>query len=126
MFSLVAGYLTNIFGRKWIVVLASAIFTVGGLMMALAPSKEVLLGGRFTVGIAIGLASMVIPVYIAEVAPVQIRGKLVTVNVCFITFGQFVASILAGLFSSDPVHGWRWMLGKPHISTCHRFLNVAF
>ena len=112
IFSLVAGYLTNIFGRKWVVILASAIFTVGGFMMALAPTKEVLLAGRFTVGMAIGLASMVIPVYIAEVAPVQIRGKLVTINVCFITFGQFVASILAGLFSSNTKDGWRWMLGK--------------
>lgn len=86
IFSLTAGSLTNAFGRKWVIVLASGIFTVGGFLMALAPTKEVLLCGRFTVGIAIGLASMVIPVYIAEVAPVQLRGKLVTINVCFITY----------------------------------------
>src|SRR5699024_5049192 len=77
IFSLTAGYLTNAFGRKWVVILASAIFTIGGFMMALANTKELLLAGRFTVGIAIGLASMVVPVYIAEVAPAQIRGKLV-------------------------------------------------
>ena len=112
IFSLVAGYLTNMFGRKWIIVLASAIFTIGGIVMAFSPTKEVLLCGRFTVGIAIGLDTMVLPVYFSEVAPCEIRGRLVTINVCFITFGQFVASILAGLFSHDTKNGWRWMLGK--------------
>ncbi|KAH9405532.1 hypothetical protein TYRP_001386 [Tyrophagus putrescentiae] len=126
IFSLSAGALTNAFGRKWVIVLASGVFTVGGFMMALAQSKEVLLVGRFTVGIAIGLASMVIPVYIAEVAPVQLRGKLVTINVCFITFGQFIASILAGVFSSDPVHGWRWMLGIASVPSTLQLLFFIF
>lgn len=66
MFSLIAGPLTNAFGRKWVIVLASGIFTVGGFLMALAQTKEVLLCGRFTVGIAIGLASMIVPVYIVR------------------------------------------------------------
>lgn len=111
IFSLLAGYLTNRFGRKWIIILASFVFTIGGLMMALAHNEYMLLAGRATVGLAIGLASMAIPVYIAEVAPVEIRVKMVSINTCFITFGQFVASVVAGFFSTHE-HGWRWMLGK--------------
>lgn len=126
LFSLIAGYLSNNFGRKCVILLASFVFTIGGFMMALAHNKELLLAGRFIVGAAIGLASMVIPVYIAEVAPVQIRGKLVTINACFITFGQFVASVIAGLFSSDHNHGWRWMLGLASVPSLIQLVCFAF
>lgn len=111
MFSMLAGSLTNNFGRKIVILLASVVFTIGALIMAFARTAVELLIGRFVVGIAIGLASMAIPIYIAEVAPVSIRGKLVTINTCFVTFGQFVASVLAGVFSKNEKTGWRWMLG---------------
>jgi len=56
-----------------------------------------------------GLASSTVPMYIAECAPAHQRGKLVTVNNLFITGGQFVASIVAGLFSYDYNTGWRYV-----------------
>lgn len=49
---------------------------------------------------------MCVPMYIAEVAPQDIRGILVTINNCAITFGQFVASLVAGAFSEHS-EGWR-------------------
>lgn len=54
-----------------------------------------------------GVASMTVPVYIAEVAPSHIRGRLVTVNTLFITGGQFIASLLDGGFSYMKSDGWR-------------------
>ncbi|KAH9427050.1 hypothetical protein DERP_014951 [Dermatophagoides pteronyssinus] len=126
IFSFIAGYLTNKFGRKLTIILASFIFTIGGFLMALAHTQYVLLLGRAIVGLAIGLASMAIPVYIAEVAPVDIRGKLVSTNVCFITFGQFVASIVAGLFSYDPINGWRWMLGLASVPSILQMIFFFF
>lgn len=80
-------------------------------MMAVAESRYVLICGRAVVGCGIGLASMSVPVYLAEVAPDDIRGKLVSINNLFITFGQFIAAIVAGLFSKNETTGWRWMLG---------------
>lgn len=50
---------------------------------------------------------MTVPMYIAECAPVHLRGRLVTVNNLFITGGQFVASVLDGVFSYDKKNGWR-------------------
>lgn len=50
---------------------------------------------------------MTVPLYIAEVSPTQYRGKLVTVNQLFITAGQFCASVIDGLFSTDAENGWR-------------------
>ena len=50
---------------------------------------------------------MSVPVYVAEAAPSDIRGRLVTINQLFITIGILVSSIVAGLFSVDKENGWR-------------------
>jgi SP family myo-inositol transporter-like MFS transporter 13 len=123
IFSMIAGYLTEKFGRKLVILLASLIFTFGAIVMSIAWNKFVLLFGRFIVGSAIGLASMTIPIYIAEVAPIDIRGRLVTINNCFITGGQFVASLIAGVFSSNSSSGWRYMLGMAAIPS---FIQLVF
>ncbi|KAL1441121.1 hypothetical protein MTO96_008862 [Rhipicephalus appendiculatus] len=116
-FAIVAGMATDAFGRKPVILVASFVFTVGAVLMGLAFNKGMLLGGRLIVGAGIrvhgcptGLASMTVPVYIAEVSPAELRGLLVTINQVFITGGQFVASVVDGLFSSDTENGWRYML----------------
>ena len=59
----------------------------------------------------VGFASMTVPVYISETAPSKIRGRLIVVNNLFITGGQFVATVIDGLFSIDQEfakkNGWR-------------------
>lgn len=125
IFSMVSGYLTERFGRKPVIIIASIVFTVGALLMGFAWNKLILLAGRLTVGAAIGLASMSIPVYIAEVSPPQIRGKLVTINNCFITGGQFVAALVAGAFSLND-DGWRFMLGIAAIPSAIQLVCFLF
>ena len=110
IFSMIAGYVTEKWGRRLAIIFASFIFTIGSITMGIAWSKYILLLGRFIAGAAVGLASMTVPMYIAEVAPDHIRGKLVTINNCFITFGQFVAAVVAGVFSSDSKNGWRYLV----------------
>jgi hypothetical protein len=53
------------------------------------------------------MISSTVPVYIAESSPIRLRGKLVSSHVALITLGQFIASGVAGLFSSAPRNGWR-------------------
>jgi len=124
--SLMAGSLSERYGRKSMILYASVIFTVGSVIMGFAWSKYILLFGRLTVGVAIGLASTVVPMYIAEVAPSNIRGSLVTLNNCFITFGQLSAAITAGAFSYDHENGWRWMLALAAVPAVIQFGGFMF
>nr|CAD7448800.1 unnamed protein product [Timema bartmani] len=69
-----------------------------------------------------GVVSMVVPVYIAESALPEDRGRLVTINNIFITAGQFIASVVCGLFSNVP-DGWRYMLGLAAVPAFIQFFG---
>ncbi|KAG0728728.1 Proton myo-inositol cotransporter [Chionoecetes opilio] len=71
-----------------------------------------------------GLASMVVPVYLSEVSPVEIRGRVTVVNNIFITGGQLVSSIISGAFSEVPM-GWRYMLGLAGIPALLQLIGSA-
>ena len=124
--SIMAGSLSERYGRKAIILIASVIFTIGSIIMGAAWSKWVLLFGRLIVGAAIGLSSTVVPMYIAELAPASIRGSLVTMNNCFVTVGQLSAAVTAGAFSYDHENGWRWMLGLAAVPAGIQFAGFLF
>ncbi|KAJ7352883.1 hypothetical protein OS493_033149 [Desmophyllum pertusum] len=109
--ALIGGFLNQRFGRKPMLIVSAMVFTVGAVVMGVAHLREVLLVGRLVVGFGIGGASVTVPVYIAETAPSNTRGRLVTINTLFITGGQFVAAVIDGIFSSNKSTGWRLMLG---------------
>ncbi|XP_002170330.4 proton myo-inositol cotransporter isoform X1 [Hydra vulgaris] len=109
--SLVSGILNNYYGRRPSMITGGFLFTIGSVCMGVANGPVLILVGRLFVGFGIGLVSMAVPLYIAEAAPSNMRGKLVTINVLFITFGQFFASLLNGAFSHIKKDSWRYMLG---------------
>ena len=86
------------------------LFVVGALWQALTTSVWGMIGGRSVVGLAVGSASFVVPLYISELSPSPFRGRLVTVSSLFITGGQVVAYVVGWAFSAR-VGGWRWMVG---------------
>ncbi|XP_053740619.1 proton myo-inositol cotransporter-like isoform X1 [Synchiropus splendidus] len=124
--SLSGGALNGWLGRKVCILGASFIFSIGGVLLGLAPDKEVLLVGRVVVGLGIGIASMTVPVYIAEVSPPHLRGQLVTINSLFITGGQFIASVMDGFFSYLSHDGWRYMLGLSVVPAAIQFMGFFF
>lgn len=124
--ALSGGCLNGWLGRRICILLASFIFSIGGLILSLAPDKVVLLVGRITVGLGIGIASMTVPVYVAEVSPPHQRGQLVTINSLFITGGQFVASVIDGAFSYLRHDGWRYMLGLSVVPAVLQFIGFFF
>ncbi|XP_078678196.1 proton myo-inositol cotransporter-like isoform X2 [Branchiostoma floridae x Branchiostoma belcheri] len=126
LFALLGGLLNDTFGRKPVILLASFVFTAGAVVMGAAQSKVLLLIGRIVVGIGIGLASMTVPMYIAEAAPPEMRGRLVTINNMFITGGQFVASVIDGAFSYNKQDGWRYMLGLAGVPSLVQFVGFLF
>ncbi|CAB1317019.1 unnamed protein product [Coregonus sp. 'balchen'] len=124
--ALAGGFLNGVFGRRVCILLASCIFAAGGIVLSAAPNKEVLLVGRLIVGLGLGIASMTVPVYIAEASPPHLRGQLVTVNTLFITGGQFTASIIDGAFSYLRHDGWRYMLGLSVVPAVLQFVGFLF
>jgi MFS transporter, SP family, galactose:H+ symporter len=105
-----AGSLSDRFGRRRVILAAALLFIVGAVLSALASGLGALLGGRFLVGLAIGTASMLTPLYLAEIAPARDRGAVVSLNQLCITIGILV-SYLVGFGLAGIVGGWRWMLG---------------
>ncbi|KAF0293248.1 Proton myo-inositol cotransporter [Amphibalanus amphitrite] len=108
--ALAAGPLADRAGRKPVILGAALLFVGGALAMALAAGPWSLLAGRLLVGLAIGLSSTTVPIYISEAAPAAARGTLVTAMTCVGTLGTVVAGVTSGALSG--VHeGWRWMFG---------------
>lgn len=105
-----AGTLSDRFGRRPVLLITSVIFVAGALVSAIAWSVPALLAGRILVGAAIGVASMLTPLYLSEIAPPEKRGAIVTINQFYITFG-IVLSYGVGFLLSHAGDGWRWMLG---------------
>jgi sugar porter (SP) family MFS transporter len=103
------GVLTNRFGRRKLIILAGMIFALSAIGTALAPTIPWLITGRVVSGLAMGLASFISPMYIAELVPAKVRGALVAVNMLAITTGIVIAYLVDYAFSS--MHGWRYMFG---------------
>lgn len=104
------GYLADKHGRKPVIALASVLFTIGAALQAVASQVWVMVVGRAAVGAAVGLASCATPLYITELAPADLRGRLVTIQSLFITGGQVVAYVV-GWALAGKMGGWRWMVG---------------
>ena len=98
------------FGRKPAIIAASLVFTAGAIIMGASPSKEVLLVGRVVLGMGIGMASMCVPVYMAETSPEDIRGFLGASFQVMITFGQVTSALVDALFAKA-TDGWKYDFG---------------
>jgi MFS family permease len=85
--ALLAGRVADLIGRRLTVLITAAVFVVGVLLAAFTPTYPVLLVARVVIGLAVGSASMVVPLYIGEVVPPRVRGGLVSLNQLAITTG---------------------------------------
>ncbi|CAG8551595.1 979_t:CDS:10 [Paraglomus occultum] len=120
-----AGYISDTSGRRFTLALASLIFVLGATILAFCNSYGGLMFGRIIVGLAVGLASMVVPMYISEISPRYSRGKLVTVNVIMITGGQVIAYFV-GVAYVDASDGWRWMFGLSALPAIFQLIALPF
>jgi SP family myo-inositol transporter-like MFS transporter 13 len=108
--SIIAGLTADRYGRKGPMYIGCALFTVGAVLQATAYSIPQMAVGRLIVGFGVGSAAMIVPAYIAEIAPTKHRGRMIGLNNVSITGGQVISYGLGAAFASVP-HGWRYMVG---------------
>ncbi len=118
--SLVAGELGDRLGRKRAILIAGALFTFGAAIQGIAPGALVLVAGRFIIGAGVGMAAVSAPLYAAELAPAQLRGRFVSAYQLAITTGIFLAYLVNGQLSASA--NWRLMLGLAAIPGLALFL----
>jgi sugar porter (SP) family MFS transporter len=122
--ALAAGKIADRVGRRPTVLGTAALFVAGVMLAAFSPSYAVLVGARVVIGLAVGSASMVVPLYIGEVAPPRVRGALVSFNQLAITSGILVSYLVDyGLSSSQ---NWRLMFGLAAVPAILMFTGMLF
>ncbi len=116
--ALIAGVVSDQFGRKATLILSAILFLIGFVGTAVPPSVNLLIGARWIGGVGVGIASMLAPMYLSEVSPPHLRGRLIALYQLAITIGIVVAycsnfglqwlstHTLAGLSAGF----WRWIL----------------
>lgn len=103
------GPLSDRFGRRTMAIVSAAVFIIGALGSAFAPNVETLIGARVVLGLAVGASTVIVPMYIAEIAPPQIRGTLAALFQLAITLGIVMAYLVN--YALAAAEAWRWMLG---------------
>jgi sugar porter (SP) family MFS transporter len=106
----ISGWAADAISRRRTKIIAGAIYVLGALASAAAQSSWELIWARFVLGLAVGAASFVAPMYISELAPKRIRGGVTSFNQLMVVSGIFVAYIVNWAFGGA-VGNWRWMLG---------------
>ena len=116
--------LNDKYGRRTAILGSALVFGIGSLVLMVSNGYTMLVVGRIILGLGIGVASLTTPVYIAEAALPEMRGRLVTVNTLMITFGQFFAGMVDGFFDYLlPESGWRYMLGLAVLPSAIMFVG---
>ncbi|HEY3932923.1 MAG TPA: sugar porter family MFS transporter [Verrucomicrobiae bacterium] len=139
--ALAAGALSDRFGRKKLLIIAALLFVVTSLGNALASNFSIFIAWRIFGGVAIGLASNLSPMYIAEIAPAQMRGKLVSINQLTVVVGILLAQYINWFLVRDlpqgatdnfirnswfGQQGWRWMFGLTAAPALLFFIGMFF
>src|SRR3954454_9221723 len=106
--ALIAGWLADKISRRRTKMISGCVYVIGGLACALSMNYPEILVSRFVLGLSVGTASFVSPMYIGELVPKRIRGGVVSFNQLMVTLGIFCAYIVDWAFAPLP-NNWRWM-----------------
>jgi sugar porter (SP) family MFS transporter len=122
-----SGWASDRFGRRLVLFAAGILFCVSALGAAFPSQLWQLLAARVLGGLAIGSASLIVPLYIAEIAPARARGRLVTLNQLAIVTGILVAFVSNYALARIAHGSWRWMFGLgaiPAVALCGSLLWI--
>jgi len=130
--TLISGYFSSHFGRRKTILISALIFIVGSLLCSLATSANILIGARFILGTAVGVASFTAPLYLSEISPQKVRGSMISMYQLMITIGIVIAFLSDAWLASYANFGgmtgghWRLMLGIIALPAAVMFVGVLF
>jgi sugar porter (SP) family MFS transporter len=108
--AILAGYSADAISRRRTKIIAGCVYVIGALGSALSQTPAELIGTRFVLGLAVGTASFVAPMYISELAPKRIRGGVTSFNQLMVVSG-IMAAYIVNWALKGATDNWRWMLG---------------
>jgi sugar porter (SP) family MFS transporter len=123
---IIAGSISDRYGRRKGLLLAAAVFGLSALAMALAPGRNFFIGARCMAGIGVGMASMLSPMYIAEVSPAPLRGRMVAINQLTVVTGILITNLVNYTLRNNGVEAWRWMFGLGFIPSGLFFIGALW
>ncbi|MWV48591.1 sugar porter family MFS transporter [Rathayibacter sp. VKM Ac-2803] len=126
--ALLGGRLSDSWGRRRTIILLAILFIAGALTCVFAPNLEVMVVGRSVLGLAVGGASVVVPVFLSELAPYEIRGSIAGRNELMIVVGQlsaFVVNAIIGTVWADHGSVWRYMLAVSALPAAALLIGMA-
>ncbi|HFY0602633.1 TPA: sugar porter family MFS transporter [Legionella pneumophila] len=122
----ISGLVADKLSRRSLLKIVALGFILGSCLCALAPGLVSILIGRFIIGICIGIASYIAPLFIAEIAPPHQRGTLVLINGLTITFGQAVAYLIGYLLHDYSLMSWRYLFWIGSLPALVLFAGMYF
>lgn len=108
---ILAGQIADKYGRRPGLMLAAGLFCASSLAMALSPNRDIFVLARLIAGIGVGMASMLSPMYISEIAPPSIRGRLVAMNQLTLVLGILITNLVNYALRDSGNEAWRMMFG---------------
>ncbi|WP_343303664.1 sugar porter family MFS transporter [Chitinophaga niabensis] len=123
---LIAGKLADRYGRKPGLMLAAFIFAISSIAIAFSPGLTFFMLMRFAAGIGVGMASMLCPMYIAEISPAKVRGRNVAINQLTVVIGILVTNLVNYFLADTGENAWRWMFGLGTVPSVFFLLGVMW
>jgi SP family xylose:H+ symportor-like MFS transporter len=121
-----AGSIAEKFGRKPGLMIAAFIFAVSSLAISVSTYLAYFITMRFAAGVGVGMASMLCPMYIAEISPAKVRGRNVAINQLTVVLGILITNLCNYFLADTGANAWRWMFGLGTVPAVVFMLGILF
>lgn len=121
----ISGNVMDKYGRKKIVLISDILYFLGGLLMVVAPGMRILIFSRVLIGVATGITSLNVPIYISEVCPTEMRGRVVAIYTFLVVFGTFLSNVII-LFMQSKGYDWRILESVALVIILAQFVGVYY